>query len=765
MKKQLLFSLIIFGISFLFFKTVNAQTYVTNGLATLVDPVLHQYRLTLNQGGTIGYGTVWYQNKLDLRNDFTVSGQVYLGTNDGWGADGIAFVLQSLSVNAGGAGGGIGYYGVKPSFAVEYDTYSNFESNDPYEDHSAIQINGEVAHNATNTVIGPKIFSTNIENGLWHDVKYTWTAATKNFQVFWEGSSTPFFSINYDISANVFSGSPFVYFGFTAAVGAAVNEQSVRISNATFVSEGVSGVVTNASCAAAANGAISITPTGFTEPLTYLWSNGAITQNISGLVPNIYTVTVTDAAVPAKSIVSSFTVGANQVVVTPTINIAITGGTMPVCQGKNLSFNATTTNGGSNPLYEWTVNYAGNSVVIGNAATLTYSAFFNGGVTNSIRCKLTSDAACAAPAVVLSNSIDIATTYGPIWYLDADGDHYYTGSPVAACSSPGAGYTTTLIPGGDCNDGNRAINPGAIEICGNGIDDNCNGRIDEGCTLHTFYKDADKDNYGNAAISITNYTGIPPAGYVSNKTDCNDNNKNINPGAIEICGNGIDDNCNGRIDEGCAAQICVSICDAAIKEGDCGTRLLWFAVWLSRPAITTSSVRYKTTNGTAQDNSDYKQADAVLSFSPGQRVKYISVVINGDRLVERDETFIVTLCMPVNLKLATKSVAKGTIINDDKACGSQALPTTITAPFDKTNFKLIVPNLVRRSQQWQIPNLPVNNKVMLYDANGTPVLNVTNYRNDKNFSFTAAGMYYYNIVITNKEGKLEILKGKIVVMD
>lgn len=695
MKKQLLLFLFIFGISVLFFKSVNAQTYVTNGLATLVDPVLNEYRLTLNQGGTIRYGTVWYQNKLDLRNDFTVSGQVYLGTNDGWGADGIAFVLQSLSVNAGGAGGGIGYYGVNPSFAVEYDTYSNFESNDPYEDHSAIQINGEVAHNATNTVIGPKIFSTNIEDGLWHDVKYTWTAATKNFQVFWEGASTPFFSINYDISANVFGGSPFVYFGFTAAVGAAVNEQSVRISNATFVSEGVSGVVTNASCAAAANGAISITPTGLTQPLTYLWSNGATTQNISGLMPNIYTVTVTDAAVPAKSIVSSFTVGANQVVVTPTMNIAITGGTMPVCQGENLSFTATTTNGGSNPLYEWTVNYAGNSVVIGNASTLTYSAFFNGGVTNSIRCKLTSDAACAAPAIVLSNSIDITTTYGPIWYLDADGDHYYTGSPVAACSCPGAGYTTTLIPGGDCNDGNRAINPGAIEICGNGIDDNCNGQIDEGC----------------------------------------------------------------------AAQICVSICDAAIKEGDCGTRLLWFAVHLSKPAIDKSSVRYKTTNGTAQDNSDYKQADAVLSFSPGQRVKYISVVINGDRLVEKDETFIVTLCMPVNLKLATKSVAKGTIINDDKACGSEALPTTITAPIDKTNFKLIVPNLVRRSQQWQIPNLPGNNKVILYDANGTPVLNVTNYRNDKSFSTTAAGMYYYNIVITNKEGKLEILKGKIVLMD
>ncbi|MEY4287245.1 MAG: hypothetical protein RL511_1331 [Bacteroidota bacterium] len=58
-----------------------------------------------------------------------------------------------------------------------------------------------------------------------------------------------------------------------------------------------------------------------------------------------------------------------------------------------------------------------------------------------------------------------------------------------------------------------------------------------------YYQDLDNDGYGNAAVSQVGCS--PIAGYVTNSTDCDDNNNAIHPGAIDIAGNGIDEDCNG----------------------------------------------------------------------------------------------------------------------------------------------------------------------------------------------------------------------------
>lgn len=97
----------------------------------------------------------------------------------------------------------------------------------------------------------------------------------------------------------------------------------------------------------------------------------------------------------------------------------------------------------------------------------------------------------------------------------------------------------------DCAPLDPSIHPGAIELCNN-VDDNCNGEIDEG---FRFYQDSDVDGYGNPNNFVQECSGVEPPGYLSDHSDCNDGNDLVHPGAQEIC-NGLDDDCDGLIDEG-----------------------------------------------------------------------------------------------------------------------------------------------------------------------------------------------------------------------
>lgn len=125
------------------------------------------------------------------------------------------------------------------------------------------------------------------------------------------------------------------------------------------------------------------------------------------------------------------------------------------------------------------------------------------------------------------------------WCQDADGDGYGTFNVIMyGCTAP-PGYTLTS---GDCDDSSPAVHPGAPEICGNGIDDNCDGYI---ANPTIWYLDADNDGFGNPAVSQTVCDG--PAGYVSNNADCDDSNPVVYPGATEVC-DGFDNNCDGFID-------------------------------------------------------------------------------------------------------------------------------------------------------------------------------------------------------------------------
>ncbi len=196
---------------------------------------------------------------------------------------------------------------------------------------------------------------------------------------------------------------------------------------------------------------------------------------------------------------------------------------------------------------------------------------------------------CDPPAT--PGSSRVTPTPCPTYYLDADGDGWGLDmSAVTICENPPEAYVSQ---GGDCDDRNGKINPGAEEDCKDGLDNNCNGYVD---VLST----TEQQMGGNMSLSTELFwkttrtvvlAGLLAAGvgaeecpgpdndgdgWTVNQGDCDDNNPDVYPGAEEIC-DGIDNDCDGVVDlPECAEVICWenTMCDEGqyCHFDDCGAK-------------------------------------------------------------------------------------------------------------------------------------------------------------------------------------------------
>jgi hypothetical protein len=108
----------------------------------------------------------------------------------------------------------------------------------------------------------------------------------------------------------------------------------------------------------------------------------------------------------------------------------------------------------------------------------------------------------------------------------------------------------------------------------------------------------------------------------------------------------------------------VAIGDVTVLEGNSGTTAFVFTVSLSATSNQAVSVNYATADGSATAGSDYQSTSATLTIPAGQTSGTITVLVNGDRVAEANETFFVNLSSPTN-GVVSDGQGAGTILDDE----------------------------------------------------------------------------------------------------
>ena len=149
----------------------------------------------------------------------------------------------------------------------------------------------------------------------------------------------------------------------------------------------------------------------------------------------------------------------------------------------------------------------------------------------------------------LDNDCDDRTRepVGSPWYADGDGDGYGDPASFTLSCVEVDGYVTDAT---NCDDTRATVHPGAPEVC-NHRDEDCDGEKDEDAPdLRWSWDDADGDGWGDADAPVTYCEDeLLPDYCVTDSSDCDDSDYDINPGVDETC-DGVDNDCDGAVDEG-----------------------------------------------------------------------------------------------------------------------------------------------------------------------------------------------------------------------
>lgn len=132
------------------------------------------------------------------------------------------------------------------------------------------------------------------------------------------------------------------------------------------------------------------------------------------------------------------------------------------------------------------------------------------------------------------------------WYVDADHDGAGDAQTEAqwACAAP-RGFVPT---GDDCDDTRPDVRPGGDDTTCDGVDQDCSGEADDRGPVGFAWTDEDGDGVAGTTSSLGPCVASTET---PSEPDCDDAAPEIRPGVVDLCGDGIDQDCSGAADEAC----------------------------------------------------------------------------------------------------------------------------------------------------------------------------------------------------------------------
>lgn len=454
MKKSLLASILIAS-------TCGFTQMTTQGNATQMGGC-DCYQITANAAAQVG--AIWSVDPIDLTEGFDMTFDVYLGAEDVWGADGLAFVLQQNPFGIGDVGRWLGYGDEAPlnpvpvsaaSVAIEIDTYDSGSSvpTDIGNDHLGIHSNGSVDHNLAAPVVLPEM-----EDGAYHTFRVVWNPTINTLYAYEGTGGVPDISYTGNIINTIFGGNPIVYWGWTGATGGLYNEQRVCASSTANYSADLSTICPGSTVNFTES---TTTDIGLGESWSWDFGDGSPldnSQNPSHTFnsPGVYTVEMTyHDGWNCPIVVSS------DITVLDSLILDMSVFTDAICfEDSTGTATATPTNGSGTYTWSWD-DYSGQtSETANNLPAGVYTAT----VTDNMGCVGIDSVTISEPASAISangvglpdngtnsGSIDLTVSGGqPGYTFDWTGPNSYTANTEDISGLEAGLYTVTITDAGGC---------------------------------------------------------------------------------------------------------------------------------------------------------------------------------------------------------------------------------------------------------------------------------------------------------------------------